>query len=381
MKKLGTLALTLTLTGAMALPALAAEEPELVIAPADTGYGQTIVLNGETLDLTGIPGVSGEELLPLRLLAEADHGSAYWDEENNESWFTFGDNRITVKFADNSVWLDDQQVKSTAQVADGITFVEAGVLSMLEGYTVDRNPELDVNRIDITTPNNDPMVKTAYQIREESGMAFGMRSDNAEVATLFQLPEDTFEQAICFTSMNTTPDIMVLAKLADGADETAVKEALEAHRQSQHDTFSWYLAQNLPKVEDARILVEDVLPHRRERRRRRGRLPRLCGGPGLTCPSITSAPPAGGALVFWPAGPYNVAQRRNRLWNLPLPRLRFRPWKPFRTPTAGSWTRFRRPAGPAWGRPSASSSARTAIPSWAVWWTPSLKSCPSMWRH
>ena len=131
MKKLGTLALTLTLTGAMALPALAAEEPELVIAPADTGYGQTIVLNGETLDLTGIPGVSGEELLPLRLLAEADHGSAYWDEENNESWFTFGDNRITVKFADNSVWLDDQQVKSTAQVADGITFVEAGVLSML----------------------------------------------------------------------------------------------------------------------------------------------------------------------------------------------------------------------------------------------------------
>lgn len=214
MKKLGTLALTLTLTGAMALPALAAEEPELVIAPADTGYGQTIVLNGETLDLTGIPGVSGEELLPLRLLAEADHGSAYWDEENNESWFTFGDNRITVKFADNSVWLDDQQVKSTAQVADGITFVEAGVLSMLEGYTVDRNPELDVNRIDITTPNNDPMVKAAYQIREDSGMAFGMRSDNAEVATLFQLPEDTFEQAICFTSMNTTPDIMVLAKLA-----------------------------------------------------------------------------------------------------------------------------------------------------------------------
>ena len=223
MKKLGTLALTLTLTGAMALPALAAEEPELVIAPADTGYGQTIVLNGETLDLTGIPGVSGEELLPLRLLAEADHGSAYWDEENNESWFTFGDNRITVKFADNSVWLDDQQVKSTAQVADGITFVEAGVLSMLEGYTVDRNPELDVNRIDITTPNNDPMVKAAYQIREDSGMAFGMRSDNAEVTTLFQLPEDTFEQAICFTSMNTTPDIMVLAKLADGADETAVE--------------------------------------------------------------------------------------------------------------------------------------------------------------
>ena len=237
-------------------PALAAEDAPMVIAPSPNAYSTAITLNSKALDTAAIPSAS-DAMLPLRLLAEADHGSAYWDEENNESWFTFGDNRITVKFADNSVWLDDQQVKSTAQVADGITFVEAGVLSMLEGYTVDRNPELDVNRIDITTPNNDPMVKAAYQIREDSGMAFGMRSDNAEVTTLFQLPEDTFEQAICFTSMNTTPDIMVLAKLADGADETAVKEALEAHRQSQHDTFSWYLAQNLPKVEDARILVED----------------------------------------------------------------------------------------------------------------------------
>ena len=257
MKKIGTLALTLALAGSLTVPALAAEETAVPIS-ADTGYGTALVLNGETLDLTGIPGVEGGTLLPLRLLAEADHGSAYWDEENNESWFYFGDNRIVVSFSDNSVTVNDAPVEVDAvAVVDGVTFVSADVFDGWEGYTVNLNPELDVNRIDITTPNNDPMVKAAYQIREESGMAFGMRSDNAEVATLFELPEDTFEQAICFTSMNTTPDIMVLAKLADGADETAVKEALEAHRQSQHDTFSWYLAQNLPKVEDARILVED----------------------------------------------------------------------------------------------------------------------------
>ena len=127
MKKIGTLALTLALAGSMTVPALAAEETAVPIS-AGPGDGTALGLNGETLDLTGIPGVEGGTLLPLRLLAEADHGSAYWDEENNESWFYFGDNRITVKFADNSVWLDDQQVKSTAQVADGITFVEAGVL-------------------------------------------------------------------------------------------------------------------------------------------------------------------------------------------------------------------------------------------------------------
>ena len=254
MKKIGTLALTLALAGSLTVPALAAEETAVPIS-ADTGYGTALVLNGETLDLTGIPGVEGGTLLPLRLVAEADHGSAYWDEENNESWFYFGDNRITVKFADNSVWVDDEQVKSQAYVTGGVTFVEAGVLEMLEGYTAEQAE--DGSSITITTPNNDPMVKAAYQIMEDSGMAYAMRTEGSEAEQAFQLPEGSFEQVIAFTSMNTTPDTLVLGKLAEGADEEAVKAALEAHRQAQHDTFSWYLSQNLPKVEDARILVEN----------------------------------------------------------------------------------------------------------------------------
>lgn len=254
MKKIGTLALTLALAGSMTVPALAAEETAVPIS-ADTGYGTALVLNGETLDLTGIPGVEGGTLLPLRLLAEADHGSAYWDEENNESWFYFGDNRITVKFADNSVWVDDEQVKSQAYVTGGVTFVEAGVLVMLEGYTAEQAE--DGSSITITTPNNDPMVKAAYQIMEDSGMAYAMRTEGSEAEQAFQLPEGSFEQVIAFTSMNTTPDTLVIGKLAEGADEEAVKAALDAHRQAQHDTFSWYLSQNLPKVEDARILVEN----------------------------------------------------------------------------------------------------------------------------
>ena len=254
MKKIGTLALTLALAGSMTVPALAAEETAVPIS-ADTGYGTALVLNGETLDLTGIPGVEGGTLLPLRLLAEADHGSAYWDEENNESWFYFGDNRITVKFADNSVWVDDEQVKSQAYVTGGVTFVEAGVLEMLEGYTAEQAE--DGSSITITTPNNDPMVKAAYQIMEDSGMAYAMRTEGSEAEQAFQLPEGSFEQVIAFTSMNTTPDTLVIGKLVEGADEEAVKAALEAHRQAQHDTFSWYLSQNLPKVEDARILVEN----------------------------------------------------------------------------------------------------------------------------
>lgn len=256
MKKFGAAALALTLAGSMTLPALAVETPVLI--SAKVGYTTSITLNGEKLDTAALPAAS-DSMLPLRLLAEADHGNAYWDQEGNEAWFNFGQDKITVNFDDNTILVNDELVKEKAEVTAGVTYVSSGVLALLDGFTVTwADPTAEsFGAVDITTPNNDPMVKAAYQIREESGMAFGMRSDNAEVATLFQLPEDTFEQAICFTSMNTTPDIMVLAKLADGADETAVKEALEAHRQSQHDTFSWYLAQNLPKVEDARILVED----------------------------------------------------------------------------------------------------------------------------
>ena len=143
----------------------------------------------------------------------------------------------------------------------GVTFVSADVFDGWEGYTVNLNPELDVNRIDITTPNNDPMVKAAYQIMEDSGMAYAMRTEGSEAEQAFQLPEGSFEQVIAFTSMNTTPDTLVIGKLAEGADEEAVKAALDAHRQAQHDTFSWYLSQNLPKVEDARILVENGYAH------------------------------------------------------------------------------------------------------------------------
>ena len=257
MKKIGTLALTLALAGSLTVPALAAEETAVPIS-ADTGYGTALVLNGETLDLTGIPGVEGGTLLPLRLLAEADHGSAYWDEENNESWFYFGDNRITVSFTDNSVTVNDEPVIDIkAEVIDGTTFLPADIFDHMEGYSAVNGGEAGAITVTITTPNNDPMVKAAYQIMEDSGMAYAMRTEGSEAEQAFQLPEGSFEQVIAFTSMNTTPDTLVIGKLAEGADEEAVKAALDAHRQAQHDTFSWYLSQNLPKVEDARILVEN----------------------------------------------------------------------------------------------------------------------------
>ena len=255
MKKLTTLALTAALAGTLALPALAAEPIHPILA--QTGYSTQITLNGEVLDTTELPGVPNA-LLPLRALAEADHGSAYWDQENNEGWFTFGDNRITVSFTDNSVSVNDQAVEvSDVEVIAGVTFVTGDVFDGLEGYQVEwQEGQGDGdNQVSITTPNNDPMVKLAYEIMDESGMAYGMRADDATLTEAYQIPVDQFEQVIAFFPMITSPDTVVVGKLAEGADVEAVKAALEAYRQGQEDTFSWYLSQNLPKVQDARVVI------------------------------------------------------------------------------------------------------------------------------
>ena len=250
MKKLGAAALTLALAGAMTVPAFAAEN--LLISPNPNAYATSITLNGETLDTTGVPAASRADLLPMRLVAEADHGSAYWDEENNEGWFNFGQDKITVQFEANTILVNDVAVNTTAEVVGGVTYVPAAVLEGLEGFSV----TVEDSSVTITTPNNDPMVKLAYSIMENSEM-YGMRTDEETLAEAYQFPVDQFEQVVAFFPMITSPDTIIVGKLAEGADEKVVTDALEAYRQSQEDTFSWYLSQHLPKVEDARTVIKD----------------------------------------------------------------------------------------------------------------------------
>ena len=134
-------------------------------------------------------------------------------------------------------------MKGQAEVTAGVTYVPASVLAMLDGYTVtwaDPTAE-DFSAVDITTPNNDPMVKLAYSIMESSEM-FGSRTYEDMLADAYKIPVDEFEQIVAFFPMITSPDTVIIGKLADGADEKAV---------------TWYLSQHLPKVQDARTVIED----------------------------------------------------------------------------------------------------------------------------
>lgn len=252
MKKLGTLVLTAALTGSLLTPALA-DQPELVIAPAPAAYPAVLSVNGTKLDTSALPAGQG---LPLRLIAEADHGSAMWFEEENTGSFYLDGCYITVNFADGSVTRNDELLEGiTAQVVEGVTFLPAEVFAGLEGYAVDLHPEMDAGRIDITTPNNDPLVRLAYTVADAGGVGYGMKIDE-EALSAYGIDSAAFTQVTGFFPMMVSPDTVVVGKLAQDGEETA-RAGLDAYRQQQEDTFSWYLSQNLPKVQDARTVVKD----------------------------------------------------------------------------------------------------------------------------
>ena len=250
MKKAAALGLSLALTASMTLPALAVE---VVPISAKLGYDTAITLNGKELDTSAIPAVDGEGLIPLRLVAENDYGSANWFEEENNGWFYLEGGNITVNFADNSITVGDELVKSKATVVSGVTFVDAGVLELLEGYDV---AAAEDGSLTITTPNGTPFVQGAYAIRDAAGVYSSMKSGADVLVENYGVPEGALEEAVAFFPMITSPDTVILGKLAEGADVEAVKAAFETYRQNQEDTFSWYLSQNLPKVQNARTVVD-----------------------------------------------------------------------------------------------------------------------------
>lgn len=251
MKKLSTAALSLVLTASLAAPALAAETIMPISAPLF--YGHSITMNGVALDTAKLPAVDAG-YIPMRLVAESDFGSAYWYEEEGKGSFFMDGLLVSVSFADNSVRLEEEPLEARAIVKEGVTFLPVSILEGKEGYAVTQS---DDGKIDITTPNSSDLAQLAYSISGELKMSRGMKMKPEELKTNFDLPVESFAELVAFFPNIINPDTIVVGKLAEGADVPAIKAALEAYRQSQEDTFSWYLPQNLEKTQKAQTVVED----------------------------------------------------------------------------------------------------------------------------
>lgn len=249
MKKLITLGLSLALAASLTVPALAVEDGIMLISAAPNGgYTRTVTLNGEVLDTSAIPAGNG---IPMRLVAENDFGSAYWDQEGALGDFYLDGGTIEVNFNTNEVLFNWEPVDYTFEIIEGVTFLPAELVAQIQGYTVETD---EAGNYIITTPNGETMTKLAREIQALLGTN-GMKVSAEEMEMYYGIGADNFTEVAAFFPMMTSPDTVVVGKLAEGKAETAA-EQFEAFRQTQEDTFSWYLSHNLPKVENAQFVVE-----------------------------------------------------------------------------------------------------------------------------
>ena len=247
MKKVLATGLAAAMTLSLGTAALAADEPSL-IASADTGYAASITVNGEALDLTGIPAGDG---IPMRAFVEADGGSATWYPEENSGSFYLEGSSLSVDFATGTITVEQDMIFEGAVVVDGVTFVPAEAVEAMSGVTVAESE----NGWEITTPSSDPMVKLAREIMEVSGIGMGMKGDPVNFEEYYGIDPTNFTQVVGYFPMMTSPDTIIIGQMVEGKED-AIREDLETYRQNQEDTFSWYLTQNLPKVENAQVVVE-----------------------------------------------------------------------------------------------------------------------------
>lgn len=244
MKKIAAMTLALTLcAGALSgLPATAA------------GYRAALTVNGTQLETAALPAVPAGDLIPLRLVAEADHGSAVWDAEEDTATFYLEGYQVQVRCSTGDITVNGSASEETAVVRDGVTYVPDVLLGKMEGYQVVFTPSSAGGRFDITTPNNDPMIQLAYRLMETAGMGYSMKVSLAELEEYETVEAGCFTQAVGFLPMMTSPDTLILGKVSQGS-LSRLQDSLEVYRQSQEDTFSWYLPQNLPKVQNAQTAV------------------------------------------------------------------------------------------------------------------------------
>jgi len=253
-------------------------EDGVEVLPPYGGYATVITVNGKPLEefsfSRSIPGWGSKSVtwrideldtvpvgyVPMRAIAQADHGNAYWSREENLSWFVLAGHHIDVYFDDMSIVIEDQPVEgASALLVNGTTYLPVSVIDGLEGCSVTDLSADGVERYDISTPNGEPLMALAYELQDLGPLAAGGKTSSETFeqfygdATGFKAEYVT--EFVAFTPMNTTPDTLIMGKPTEGALEE-IQAAMEAYRQTKEDTFSWYLGWNLPKVQDARFVTE-----------------------------------------------------------------------------------------------------------------------------
>lgn len=271
MKKFLALTLTLCLCLSLGVTALAADLPEgwtpadgartsedapLLIAPApETVDAPTslpiLVLDGETVDATGIPAAPAG-YVPMRLLSEANGGSASWYPEDNQALFVFDETSVLVDFNAKTVEVARELQEGVEPYLDpaGYTFLPVSVLSAIETVTVNDDGECYT----ITTSASDPDVKVIRSIMEAVESGARMKSSPAEMEEYMGIHQENFTSIIGYFPMMINADTIVIGEVAEGKMDAA-KEDLEARKQTTIQNFENYLPDPYEMAQNGQIVV------------------------------------------------------------------------------------------------------------------------------
>lgn len=253
-RKIGAFALAAVLAAGLTAPALAAEDEvvttsdDLLIATAEAP--RALIVNGNELDASQLPQVDG---VPLRLLAENDHGFADWYEDEGRGFASLVDHQVYITVATGEIELDGEALTDmTAQVVNGVTFLPVEFFDLLDGYQVAVDEETGF--VSVTTPNSAPLVQLAYQIIDEMEMACGFRNSAEELSDYMGVNVDDFESFAAFSSMMIESDTLFIAKVKEGGDMDAAKEQFEARRAAVEQSFENYLPEPYEKALNGQVV-------------------------------------------------------------------------------------------------------------------------------
>lgn len=271
MKKFLALTLTLCLCLSLGVTALAADLPEgwtpadgartsedapLLIAPApETVDAPTslpiLVLDGETVDATGIPAAPAG-YVPMRLLSEANGGSASWYPEDNQALFVFDETSVLVDFNAKTVEVAQELQEGVEPYLDpaGYTFLPVSVLSVIETVTVTDDSECYT----ITTSASDPDKKVVMSIMEAVELGARMKNTPAEMEEYMGIHQENFTSIIGYFPMMINADTIVIGEVAEGKMDAA-KEDLEARKQTTIQSFEHYLPDPYEMAQNGQIVV------------------------------------------------------------------------------------------------------------------------------
>ena len=257
-KRLASTGMALTLAASLA-PASLADEPGLDIAPAPisaAGYQAKLFLNGEALDTSAIPAVE-TGLVPMRLFAESDGGQAMWFEEENAGFFYVGDHRFNVDFSDLSIEMDGEILEGTkATLLEGVTFLPVEVLDAAGNLTAALT-EGEETRIDLSTPNGQPLNKLVNSIIEEVGIAASMKNSPEELQAFMGIDLANFDEILAMSPMMINADTIFVGRYAEGADKAAAKEQFRAVLDRTIASFEHYLPAPYEMAQNGKIVESE----------------------------------------------------------------------------------------------------------------------------